>query len=156
MTIKTFRGLLADGEQLEINLRTNKGNIGYRINKFELFPHQPGQQTVENTVQVFKSKQAGTISTTAVVINFGDQDLLAAGTFHESHGDNLVTKFFTVFEREVFNQNIYVTHTDTIGTVACNFYLELEQVKLSDNESTMATLQSIRSRYEAYTPAGPT
>ena len=42
------------------------------------------------------------------------------------------------------------------GTTNGNYYLELEQIKLNDNESTMATLQSIRSTFEALTPAGPT
>ena len=46
MTIKTFRGLLADGGQDTIVLHTNDGSTGYRIVKFQLMPDAPG--TVEH------------------------------------------------------------------------------------------------------------
>jgi len=142
--IKTYRGILADGGQDKIRLRTNRGDIGYRIVNFRIFPSEPGQQTVENTMVVWKVRQT-TLSASAVVIDFSDSTMLAVGTFHESHSDNLISEDIVIFDREVFNQDIYITHTDTVGTVACNYYLELEQVPLNENESTMATLQSLRT-----------
>ena len=42
MTIKSYRGLMADGATLRINLRTNDGKTGYRIKKFEAIPNAPG------------------------------------------------------------------------------------------------------------------
>jgi hypothetical protein len=143
MTIKTFRGLIADGGVDTINLHSNDGKTGYRIVKFELFPYQPGQASTENTVTIHKTKPTG--SAAAVTVDFSDQTLLAAGTFHESHADNLITTFFTVFDQEIFNQDIYVSHTDTIGATPVNYYIELEQMPLDLNESTVATLQSIRT-----------
>jgi len=143
MTIKTFRGLIADGAVDTIVLHTNDGSTGYRIVKFELFPYQPGKATAENTVTIHKTKP--TVSTTDVSVDFSDPTLLAAGTFHEEHADNLVTKFFTIFDQEVFNQDIYVAHTDTGGAVPVNYYIELEQIKLDLNENTVATLKDIRN-----------
>ena len=35
---KTFKGKLADGEELRIRLTTNDGLTGYKIVKFQLFP----------------------------------------------------------------------------------------------------------------------
>jgi len=42
--IKTFRGLIADGETDTIVLHTNDGSIGYRIVKFQVIQEQPGTQ----------------------------------------------------------------------------------------------------------------
>ena len=46
----------------------------------------------------------------------------------------------------MFNQDIYVTAVDASGSNrATNYYLELEQFKLNDIETTMATLKDIRT-----------
>ena len=143
--IKTFRGLIVDGGQDTIVLHTNDGSVGYRIVNFRVFPSEPGQQTVENTMVIWKVKQT-TVSTTAITIDFNDNRMLGVGIFHEGHGDQ--TGFrddVVVFDREVFNQDIYITHTDTSGAVACNYYLELEQIKLDLGENTVATLKDIRN-----------
>jgi len=147
MVVKTYRGLLADGGQDKIPLSTKDGSVGYRIITFRLFPNQPGQQTVENTVMIWKTEQAS-VSTSAAVVNFTDNDLLAAGTFHESHADSLVAVDVVIFDRETFNQDIYVTHTDTVGAIPCNYYLELEQMKLDHTQNMSATLKAIRGSAE--------
>ena len=153
MAIKTFRGLLAHGEQLEINLRTNDGKTGYMIKTFSVIGNNPQVGNQESVVKVFKGKQ----TTINGLINFSDHELLGVGVFKNYGAVDYNMNDHIVFDSEIFNQDIYITHTDEAGsTLPCNYYLELEQVKLNDNESTMTTLQSIRSRYEAYTPAGPT
>jgi len=55
--IKTFRGLIADGGQDTLSLHTNKGLVGYRILKFEVFPNLPGTQTCEATLKIYKVLQ---------------------------------------------------------------------------------------------------
>ena len=50
-----------------------------------------------------------------------------------------------VFDNEIFNQDIYITHTDAHATGECNYYIELEQIKLDLNENTVATLKDIRN-----------
>jgi len=156
MKIKTFRGKLADGDQQEINLRTIDGKIGYRIVKFSLMCKQPGAGNQESVVKIYKVKQTAAIPTAAATINFEDNSLLAAGIFTASTNQKTDPEDLAIiFDNEVFNQNIFVTHTDNEGALDINYYLELEQTKLNDNESTMATLQSIRTKYEESTPAGP-
>jgi len=141
--IKTYKGMLATGEQDRIRLKTNKGDIGYRIVKFELIPQKPGASGVyyEAVTKIWKLKQ----SSIDAVIDFTDGDLLAAGMF----GADTATHAFygpmiTVFDQDIFNQDIYITNSDIQADASLNYYLELEQVMLNDNESTMATLQSLR------------
>ena len=147
----SFRGQLPIGLQDQIRLKTLKGKTGYKITKFQIIGNAPGTAEVEAIVQVFKSLPTAASS----LINFSDMDLLAAAEHREfAAAEDMSSPQVIIFDREVFNQNIYVTYKAAAGTMSMNFYLELEQIKLNDNESTMATLQSIRSRYE--TAAGPT
>ena len=144
MVVKSFKGLIADGGQDTIVLHTNDGSTGYRIVKFDVFPHKPGTQQSESTVQVFKIQQA-TVSTTTATVDFADNTLLAAGFYGKSAGvDNAETKLIH-FDNEIFNQDIFVTHTETAGTQAVNYYIELEQIQLNLNENTVATLKDIRN-----------
>jgi len=151
MIIKSYRGLIADGGILEINLRTTQGKIGYKINKFEVIGPQPSALTQESTVKGFKTA----VTTATDTIDLGDQDLIAVAYAESYAAATYHAPVTIIFENEIFNQNIYVTHQDANNAGGCNFYLELEQIKLDDNESTMATLQSLRNRYESFTPAGP-
>ena len=143
--IKSFRGLIADGAQERVRLSTNDGLTGYKINKFEIFPHKPGQESVESTVLLWKEKQ-DTVSTTAVDVDFNAPLLLAAACFHDSSSESNLNPLYVVFDNETFNQDIYVTHTDTNSAIAINYYIELEQVKLDLNEATVATLKDMRGR----------
>jgi hypothetical protein len=43
-----------------------------------------------------------------------------------------------------FNQDIFITLGSQSGA-SCNYYIELEQVKLDLNENTVATLKDIRN-----------
>ena len=144
MKIKSFRGLIGDGEENTIPLKTNNGSTGYKIVKFQLFPNKPGTTTVESTVSIFKIPGKGSGSTTAVV-DFSDNTLLAAAFYQDRHEATYVTSESIVFDNEIFNQDIYVTMTDTVGTEAMNYYIELEQMPLALDENTEATLKDIRN-----------
>ena len=139
--IKTFRGLLADGGQDTIRLSTNNGLIGYKINKLELMPNEPGDADQESVVQIFKYKQ----TTIDGKIDFGDPTCIAAG-----HVSNSTTTYqyppadVVIVDTAVFNQDIFITHEESKGSSAVNWYLELEQVKLDLNEATVATLKDMR------------
>jgi len=145
--IKTFRGLIADGGQDKILLRTNDGSTGYRIVKFVMLGHSPGTQEQESIIKVYKVAQ------TAVdqVCDFSDNTLLAAG-FYSSDDTPSSSTLIVTFDQEIFNQDIYVTHSEVNGSRSCNYYIELEQVKLDLGESTVATLKDIRNL--EYPPAG--
>ena len=143
--IKSFRGLIADGEQQRIRLSTNQGLIGYTIKKFELFPQKPGQESVESTVLLWTEEQ-DTPSTTAVTVDFNAPQLLAAACFHDSSSESNLNPLYVVFDNVTFNQDIFVTHTDTNSAIPINYYIELEQRKLDLNEATVATLKDMRGR----------
>jgi len=146
MPIKTFRGQIADGAQDIIVLHTIDGSTGYRIVKLALFPTKPGGTNhIENVVQVFKTDQSANLVTVNPSVDFSDNRLLAAAYLVDDVNMASGPLEVVIFDGEVFNQDIYVTHTDVNGTLAVNYYIELEQVKLDLNENTVATLKDIRN-----------
>ena len=145
--IKTFRGLLADGEQDTIRLGTNQGLIGYRIVKFEIMPETPTSAGgVEHIVQLWKVKQDSVPTAAPAPIDFSNSLLLAAGIYIGNDDPQYAHTNQVIFESEVFNQDIYITHSDTNGNDNVNYYIELEQLKLDLSEATVATLKDMRGR----------
>jgi len=144
--IKTFRGLLANAGQDRIRLQTIKGKVGYRIVKFQIMPKQPGNVAQESVVQIWKN-QITTVPTSTETINFTDSDLLAAGIgMYGGLSGNTVPFLETIiFDNQVFNQDIYITHTDNESTQDINYYLELEVVPLDDAGAEYTTLKDMRS-----------
>jgi hypothetical protein len=142
MTIKTFRGLIADGVQDTIVLHTNDGSTGYRIVKFQVISKSPGAAHSEAVVKIYKILQ----TTIDALIDFSDQTLLGAAMWQKSDSVTYGGTETIIFDQEIFNQDIYVTldhasgHTDPV-----NYYIELEQVKLDLSENTVATLKDIRN-----------
>jgi len=143
MPIKTYRGLLADGGQDTIRLSTGQGKVGYRIRKLELFPQLPGTESVESTVMIWRNEQ-DSVSTTTATVDFSNAQLLGAAMFHDSSSEGNLNPLYVVFDNVVINQDIFVTHTDTNANIPINYYLELEQIALSDNEATVATVKDMR------------
>lgn len=144
MVIKSFRGMVADGGQAQVPLHTNNGSIGYKIVKFEIMPHRPGVYDQESVMKIY------TIEQTAVdgVVDFSDPTLLASAfyTSYRNAGSSPNT-IVDIFDNMIFNQDIYITF-DEVGTHITdpfNYYIELEQVKLSLEENTVATLKDIRN-----------
>jgi hypothetical protein len=135
--IKTFRGTVEE----KINLKTIRGEVGYRIVKFQIMGHEPGVSVQESVVLVWKKEQ----STVTGAIDFTDVDLLGAAVLqmHDSSAYQFTTD--VIFDKEIFNQDIFITHKDVDGTRLCNYYLELEEVKLDLNQNTVATLKDIRN-----------
>ena len=143
--IKTFRGCLADGGQDKIRLSTKKGKIGYKIIKFDLFPNRPGGTShVESVMQIFKVIQTGAIPTANSVVDFADGNLLAAAYLTDDVNNASGPLQVVMFEQEVFNQDVFITHTDEAGTAKCNYYLELESFTMTDNAAAVSTLRDIR------------
>ena len=142
MPIKSFRGLIADGAIDTVSLHTNTGSTGYKITKFEIMANQPGAQTYENIVKIYKIPQ----TTADGVIDFNDNTLLAAAYFESNSGAGSLPFYqFAIFDNEIFNQDIYITAADVNGSQPINYYIELEQVKLRLDENTVATLKDIRN-----------
>jgi len=148
MVVKTFRGMLADGAQDRIRLSTIKGKVGYRIVNFQLIPEKPGASNHESTVQIWKEEQAAP-STSAVDVNFTDSDLLGAAYYGIYSTISSANQAVTIlFDREVFNQDIYITHTNVGASGSefpINYYLELEVVPLDDAGAEYTTLKDMRA-----------
>ena len=142
MPIKSFRGLIADEGIDTITLHTNNGSMGYRIVKFEVISQSPVDITAESVLQIYKVPQ----TTTTPDIDFSNQTLLEVGVFtNNATASQNPTTMITIFDGEIFNQDIYITHKDKAGATPCNYYLELEQVRLDLSENTVATLKDIRN-----------
>jgi len=139
--IKTFRGLLADDGQDRIRLQTIKGKVGYRITKLELFANNPGAQRQESILKIYKEEQ------TAVdgVVDYTDSAMLASGYYADDPGGQNGFIVINVFDTEIFNQDIYITHSDVVSSQAVNYYLELEVIPLDDAGAEYTTLKDMRS-----------
>jgi len=137
--IKTFRGLLLDGEVQRIRLSTKKGKVGYRITNFQVIQEQPGQQDTESTVTINKVK-----FTPLNTIDLADGNILGVAYFSATGASAYPQNSFTIiFEQEVFNQDIFIGTKDLSGK-AMNYYLEIETMSLTDNAAVVSTLRDVR------------
>ena len=142
--IKSFRGQLADGSQDTVVLHTNNGSTGYMIKKLALLNANAGDVDYSAVVKIYSVKQA----TVDNDINFSDQTLLAVGYIStDASSTQFPDDVIVIFDNTRFNQDIYVTckQTSASGNDDCNYYIELEQVKLDLSENTVATLKDIRN-----------
>jgi len=144
MVVKTFRALLADGGQDRIRLSTIKGKVGYRIVKFNIIPNLPGTQQGEHTIEIWK-KEITNVGPDAI-IDFTDSDLLAVSYLENGSGIGNLQPTIVIFDNEIFNQDIYITHIDEGGTQSCNYYLELEVIPLDDKGAEYTTVKDLRTR----------
>jgi len=141
MVVKTFRGLLAAGGQDRIRLQTIKGKVGYRIIKLQILHDEPGEQHAEHTVKIYKTEQ----STINNNVNFTDSNLLGVAYYQDHNEQHYISSLDIIFDREIFNQDIFITLADTEGSQPCNYYLELEVIPLDDAGAEYTTLKDMRS-----------
>jgi len=140
--ILSYKGLIASDGQDTILLTTKKGEVGYRITKFQIMFSAPGSENAEHVVKIYKEPQ----STVDGLIDFSDNRLLGAayikerGADYYGHGNGPI-----IFDQEIVNQDIYVTHQAITAGGDCNYYLELEVIKLSEDQAMVATLKDIRN-----------
>jgi hypothetical protein len=142
MAIKSFRGMMATDTIDTISLHTNTGSTGYRIKKLQTIQEDPGVQT-EHVVKIYTVAQ----TTVDDKINFSDNELLGVSYLQSgpSASSSTVANEVIIFDNITFNQDIYVTAKTITGSDEVNYYIELEQVKLSLDENTVATLKDIRN-----------
>ena len=139
----SYKGQLAMGLQDEINLKTNKGKVGYKITKFQIISSTPGTTgSVEFVAKIFNKDQTGAVSP---AVNFTDSNLLACAFYQDRANASSNTETI-IFDNKEFNQNIFITVQDAEGaTIPCNYYIELETIALSEIETTRLTLQNLRT-----------
>jgi len=147
--IKSFRGQMASSTQEIIHLHTNDGSVGYRIKKLEAIQKSPGaaSKDCEGLIQVWKISQDTTDAAVIGTIDFSNQRLLGIVFYTgDPNADQSPDEFVSIFDNEVFNQDIYITYFDVRGVNdPMNYYIELEQMSLDLNENTVATLKDIRN-----------
>jgi hypothetical protein len=138
----SFRGKIASGAQESIPLQSINGMIGYQIKKFQLMLPNPGTSAAESVVKIYKTEQ----DTIDSAVDFSDNRLLAAAFLAHDNAPQYSYVEIVVFDNEKFNQDVYVTHNNShSGAIDCNYYIEMEQMKLDLNEQTVATLKDIRN-----------
>jgi hypothetical protein len=96
-----------------------------------------------STIMIWKVEQAS-VPTSGAEVDFNDNKMLAAGNWVFTSGEGAINDQI-IFDNEIFNQDIYITHTEEVAAEECNYYLELEQIKLDLNQNTVATLKDIRN-----------
>ena len=122
----SFRGLLADGGQDKIRIQGPVGDIAWRITKFAILGPD-GNSHVESSIKIYREKQTSIDGT----INFGDADLLGAALYSQnSSAHQYPVDIVVIFDNALFSRNIYVTQSETVGSASCNYYIELEEVKV--------------------------
>jgi len=146
--IKSFRGQIADGSEVRIRLGTNNGLTGYKISKFQIITSQPGGGSDYESLIKINSQSLGDLTVTPVTttVNFDNPLLLAVAYSSGDSASVTAVQETVIFDNVKFNQDIYITHVEQSGSQACNYYIELEQVKLDLNEATVATLKDMRGR----------
>jgi len=141
--VHSFKGLLADGVQDEINLERSNLNLAYRITKFELIPQNIGSADIEDLVLVWREEQASVPAVNphewvAASVDFSNPDLLAAGYFG-ANTQGTAQNYVVIFDNILFSRNIWVTNYDHSTGQACNYYIELEEVPV--NSATLMQLK---------------
>jgi hypothetical protein len=144
MVVKTFRGLLADGGQERIRLSTKNGKVGYRIAKFQIMAPLSTGSSRANGVSIWKTEQTS-VSTSAISPDFTESDLLAVALNVWDNSQPHLSSLSVIFDNEIFNQDIYITNTETIATGDCNYYIELEAIPLSDQGAEYTTIKDLRA-----------
>jgi len=140
--VHSFRGLLADGKQRKIRIQGSVGAIAWRITKLHVMTHTPGgANSVESVIKIYREEQSSVDTT----VNFNDDELLAAAVW--SSGATLYNNpedMSVIFDNALFSRNIYVTHSETQNNEACNYYIELEEVKVSAAGMTQLAVAAAR------------
>ena len=140
MKVKTFRDKIENAGQHIIPLAGGDSDIGYRVHKLELMTTDPGNASQDLVLKIYSVKQTSVPSSSAT-IDFSEDDLIAAGYFAQATSD-FSHRQTVVFDREIFNQDLYVTFTDNDGSDACNYYIELEEIKMSGGEQAVTNFRA--------------
>jgi len=121
--VHSFRGLLGDGGEDEINLERQNVNLAYRIIKFQAMGITENE-TYETTLKIYRESQTSIDS----IVDFSDQDLLGAILYGDTGGASIFSNQSIIFDNVLFSRNIYVTNKSIAAASAMNYYIELEEV----------------------------
>jgi len=125
--VHSFRGLLGDNGQDEINLERSNVNLAYRIVKFEIMPGAPFQNQ-ESIATIWREEQ-----TTIPIepVDFKNSDILGVAMWKSASTSAVLFSTTIIFDNTLFSRNIYVTHTEHSGSEVLNYYIEIEEVPVA-------------------------
>jgi len=124
----SFRGLLEDEGQNEISIQGSVGGIAWRITKFELMASSPVTAASESVMMIWREQQSSISSD----VNFANDELLGSAVYsNQTDTTYYPDDLSVVFDNALFVRNIWITHKNESGANSCNYYIELEQVKVS-------------------------
>jgi len=138
----SFRGLLANETQERIRIQGATGEIAWRITKFQVIGNDPGLTYRESIAKIYRNSP----STVTSDIDFTDEDLLAAA-YYTSRSDVYAASTTVIFDNTLFNRNIYITYKDVSDATAINYYIELEEVKISQAGMAQLAVATARRDY---------
>jgi len=123
----SFRGLLADAAQERIRIQGPVGSIAWRITKFQIIEKSPLDTSARWCVKIFRESQ----SSIDTQIDFRNDELLAVGVWSgQASAHNYPEDMNVIFDNALFSRNIHISAKAEAGS-SCNYYIELEEVKLS-------------------------
>jgi len=112
---------------------------GYKIVKFQVIGSAPGAANYEAIVTISKAS-----FTPGTAIDFTDSDVLGVGWYSgHSSANSFPTEQIIIFDQEIFNQDIYIGQND-LQNNSMNYYLELEQIKLSAAQAELLIVKDLR------------
>jgi len=122
--VHSFRGLLGNGGEDEINLERQNANLAYRIVRFELMANAPTASDNEAVVKIYRESQSSIDAT----VDFTQTDLIAAGYWRQADNPAYPINTQTIIDPLLFSRNIFVTHSQGSGSSSCNYFIEIEEV----------------------------
>ena len=136
----SFRGLLVDGGQDKIRIQGPTGEIAWRITKFQIIREAP-TASIDHVVKILREKVT-TVPESSAKIDLTESELLAVAAISGTTFGEIYTTI--IFDNSLFSRNIYVTHTDNDGSEGCNYYIELEEVKVGKSGMAQLSLAAAR------------
>jgi len=119
--VHSFRGLLGDGGQDEINLERQNVNLAYRIVKLRVIGPDPRGSGQETVLKVYTDEQ----SSITDAIDFTDTSLLGVAFYESSSSQADFGGTEIIFDNTLFSRNIFITSS---GDASLNYYIEIEEV----------------------------
>jgi len=142
----SFRGMLDDAGQERIRIQGSVGSIAWRITKFQCM--QSGFGNTEMVVKIYREEQNFADAAEATLIDFNQNELLGACMISGSAAGETHSQDVTIiFDNSLFSRNIWITADASSSGQLTNYYIELEEVKVSQAGMAQLAVAAARRTY---------
>jgi len=143
----SFRGMIDVDGQERIRIQGSVGAIAWRITKFQVINNDVGNANVENVVKIYREKQTSIVAS----VDFNEDELLAIAAFHNASTVADASSSTVIFDNALFVRNIWVSQNTTLvgGVEKMNYYIELEEVKVSATGMAQLAVAAARRTTDA-------